>query len=122
MKQLFFIFAVGLASCGTTGEFAQSYRSAGSPLGSYTSFTQPVPIVNNRIKANGNNSGTIIVNPGSSSGGSSCPGSMGGNTVTRPGSSINQNSVVNGKALINQIGNQVRRTSSPTQRQIVRRF
>lgn len=122
MKQLFFIFAVGLASCSTTGEFAQSYRSAGSPLGSYTSFTQPVPIVNNRIKANGNNSGTIIVNPGSSSGGSSCPGSMGGTTVTRPTTTFNQNSFMNGKALINQIGNQVRRTSSPTQRQIVRRF
>ena len=123
MKQLFFIFTVALASCGTTGEFAQSYQSAGSPYGSIASVTQPSPyMVTTRAKAIGSNSGTVIVNPGSSTGGSACPGSMGSSPVKRPQSSINQNSVVNGKALINQIGNQVRRTSSPTQRQIVRRF
>ncbi len=123
MKQLVFIFSVALASCGTTNDFASGYSSAGSPFGSMASFTQPGPFVTTRIKSNGSNSGTIILNPGSSSGGSSCPGSMGSGTiVTRPTTTINQNNFMNGKSLINEIGNQIKRQSSPTQRQIVRRF
>jgi hypothetical protein len=123
MKQLLFIFAVALTSCGTTSDFASNYNSAGSPFGSMASFTQPNPLVLTRAKAKDTNTGTIILNPGGTSGGSSCPGSMGSGTiVTRPTTTVNQNSFMNGKALINQIGNQVRRTSSPTQRQIVRRF
>jgi hypothetical protein len=45
-----------------------------------------------------------------------------GTIVTRPTTTINQNNFMNGKSLINEIGNQIKRQSSPTQRQIVRRF
>jgi hypothetical protein len=121
MKQLVFIFAVALTSCGTTSDFASAYSSSGSPFGN---FIQPGPSVSTRAKAISNNSGTII-NPGTSTG-MNCPGSSSGNNtgtiVTRPTSSIDQNSLMNGKSLINQIGNQVRRQSSPTQRRIVRKF